>query len=107
MKEIEKLAVKYFLLLLGFRLLDYFLVVQLPRILLNISVDAYMALDTEIIFYAGYVLDLVFAIIVFYDAKKHLNNYILIPILTFIMPLFGIAFFLIEKYTLQNLVSHE
>jgi peptidoglycan/LPS O-acetylase OafA/YrhL len=107
MKGFKDEIIKYMLLLLGIVIIDLLLNLFLIRILDFHQFDdpgkAYH------LFYkmALFIMNLLFGLILFLDYRKEMKSRYLIPILGAIVPIVGLMFYFIEKYTLSKVDEND
>ncbi|MBN2613209.1 MAG: hypothetical protein JXB00_16770 [Bacteroidales bacterium] len=114
MNEFEKKILKFGLALVGIFILNilatYFSIfahvheLKILAFVLNIK-NADLAF--KIMLHApGIIINLLFGILLFFDCRKELTNYILISILGGLVPVLGLMFYFIEKFSLSKIKDH-
>ncbi len=107
MKIIEKIAIKYFLILIGVMLLKPAVITFHHHLIFALDIEDPVQLSRKIILIAGYLINIIVGIFILVDSIKHLKNKVLISILGFCLPIFGVCFLLIEKYFLLKTIENE
>jgi len=106
MKEFEKLVIKYFLIGIGVWLLNILIVYLQPYYfdaVNSLGINNFNFIYTRILWYLSNVI---FGIFIIFDSIKYTKNRILISLVGFIMPVFGVCFLLLEKYLIQNITRN-
>jgi len=107
MKEFKDEIIKYILLLLGIAIIDLLLNLFLIRI-----IDFHQFNDPGKAYHLFYkltliIMNLIFGLILFVDYRKDMKNRYMIPILGAIVPIVGVMFYFIEKYTLSKVDEND
>jgi hypothetical protein len=107
MKEFKNEIIKYMLLLLGIAIINLLLNLFLIRIIDFQQFDdpgkAYHLLFKLALIF----VNLIFGLILFLDYRKEMKNRYMIPILGAIVPIVGLMFYFIEKYTLSKVDEND
>lgn len=105
MNEFEKKILKFGLALVGIFILNDLAKVYLPILYYNQYKDVDLVLKI-MGFAPRIILNLLFGILLFYDCRKEISNYILISILGGLVPVVGLMFYFIEKFSLPKIRDH-
>ena len=108
MTVLEKKIVKYLIVLLGMIVLTFLSNAFLPMLLRDWTFINYWDITIlATITIQGYKIKIVFGIILYFDCRKEINNYYLIPVLGVIFPVIGLIFYFIERFLLNLNNTHE
>lgn len=107
MKTIERLAIKYLLIVVGINIVSFFAVYS--QAFLNKLTDSpdpikYSQILYQIIGYSG---NIVIGTFILFDSLKYTKNKLIISLVGFLMPVFGVCFLIIEKYLIQYITENE
>lgn len=102
MKEFEKKILKYLVLLIGLTLFQYLNVIFLQKVIdfdqfSDFGMNYFLSISS-----LNFLLNGIFAIILYLDCRNKARNYYLIPLLALFAPLVGVMLFFIENYSLQK-----
>jgi hypothetical protein len=105
MKEFENKIIKYILILTGIIILNALSIGLIPNFVHQFNDSMRIpALLTSIM---PIIINLFFAVILFFDCKKEVRNFYVIPILGAFIPIFGLIFYFIERSLLLKNTNHD
>ncbi len=107
MKELKNDTIKYMLLLLGISIVNFLLNIFLIEVIDFHQFEDAGKAHNLIIQVALILLNLIFGLILFVDCRKDMKNRYLIPILGAIVPIVGLMFYFIERYTLAKVCEND
>ena len=102
MTVLEKKIVKYLMVLLGMFVLTFLSNAFLPMLMRDWDFIYYWDISILVTYtIPGYIIKIIFGIILFFDCRKEIKNYYLIPVLGVIFPAIGLIFYFIESFLLN------
>jgi hypothetical protein len=107
MKKTGRLALKYLFIGIGIQIISFLAVYSQIFIIELFNLPdpiRYSQIVFQIIGYSG---NIIFGVFILFDSLKFTKNKILISVVGFLMPGFGICFLLIEKYLIQKTTINE
>lgn len=108
MQKFERLAIKYLIIGFGVGLLNFLIIYISSPIMLYYGMNIDISEGIHVLSKSTiYLSNLIVGIFILIDANKLVRNKILIPILGFVLPIFGICFLLIENYLIQKTIENE
>jgi len=103
MKKLERIAIKYFIVGIGVGLLKALFVVSPQFYLGYLNFDYYESVRLISAYLVAYLPNIIVGTFLIYDSFKLTKNKILIPVLGFCLPVFGVCFLIMEKFILIKL----
>ena len=108
MRKIERLAIKYLIIGLGVGLLNFVTPILFNHLYLRFSMESDPSVIMNVLYISSiYVSNLIIGLFILFDSIKSVRNKILIPLLGFVIPIFGVCFLLIENFLILKTVENE
>jgi hypothetical protein len=108
MTVLEQKIVKYLIVLLGMFVLTSIYIIFLPILTQNFNFIDYWNIRILVtVTIPEIIIRIIFGIILYFDCRKEINNYYLIPILGVISPVIGLIFYFIERFLLNLNNTHD
>lgn len=105
MNEFNKKILKFGLALIGIYVLNILATSLLP--IIDVHQFKNMDLILKIMWRVPrIIINLLFGILLFFDCRKEITNYKLISILGALIPIVGLMFYFIEKFSLPKIQDH-
>jgi hypothetical protein len=107
MKNLKKKVLKYVLLLIGIFVLNLLSTAFLPRL---IDLTSFGSLDKAYqlaMIVPTHIVSILFGLILYFDCRREIRNYYVIPVLGALFPLAGTMFYFIESFLPNQNLSHD
>jgi hypothetical protein len=108
MTVFEKNIIKYLIVLLGMFVLTFLSSAFLPMLIRNWDFINYWDISILVNYtIPGYLIKIGFGVILYFDCRKEITHYYLIPILGIIFPVIGLVFYFVERLLLNLNDTHD